>query len=108
MRYVESETKMIIIDKFVDKYETCEKIKMAEYSEEVKNLAKKILTEQNVPYDLDYTEYKHLKMVCFTRLVNNLIEEKKFNVELKQLKDKETEMREKYPELNKLLNGVKR
>lgn len=106
--YVESETKMIIIDKFVDKYETCEKIKMAEYSEEVKNLAKKILTEQNVPYDLDYTEYKHLKMVCFTRLVNNLIEEKKFNVELKQLKDKETEMREKYPELNKLLNGVKR
>lgn len=91
---------------FGDEYEDFERIKMAEYSTDVMNLAKEILTEQNVPYDLDYTEYKHLKIACFARLVNKLVVEGNLNVGLQQLVKKEKEMREKYPELNKLLKKV--
>ena len=91
---------------FGDEYEDFERIKMAEYSTDVMNLAKEILTEQNVPYDLNYTEFKHLKIACFARLVNKLVVEGNLNVGLQQLVKKEKEMREKYPELNKLLKKV--
>ena len=80
-----------------------DEIKIAKYSTDVMNLAKEILTEQNVSYDQDYTEYKHLKIVSYAQLINNLISNNKWNVKLDKIEQKDKQMRQKYPKLNEVL-----
>lgn len=80
-----------------------DEIKIAKYSTDVMNLAKEILTEQNVSYDQDYTEYKHLKIASYALLINNLISNNKWDVKLDKIEQKDKQMRQKYPKLNEVL-----